>query len=109
VVDLLQAISRAMPWVADAACRDTYDGSTRGTWIIEPTAELNSPQSVVEKLEVCDECPARAECLRYALTAEFSVIGIWGGSSTIERTTLAPPPGGPADRASREDPDRDAQ
>jgi hypothetical protein len=89
-VDFLQAISRALPCEDEAACRDAYDGSTRGTWIIEPTAELTSPQSVASKLEVCDGCTVRADCLRFALTAELSVVGIWGRSSTIERTTLAP-------------------
>ncbi len=64
--------------------------TTRGTWIIEPTAELHSPESIVAKLEICDRCPVRAECLRFALDAEFEGFGVGGGTTGIERTTLAP-------------------
>ena len=86
---MLTAITRSMPWESQAACRDTFDDQrTRGTWITEPTSELTTPTSVVAKLEVCDGCPVRAECLRYALEAEFEVFGIWGGSTDIERKTL---------------------
>ena len=81
-----------MPWEDEAACRDSANGS-RGTWIIEPTSELSTSQSVVTKLEICDGCPVRTECLRFALSAEsFTPVGIWGGSTSIERMTLAPRP-----------------
>ena len=89
-MEFLQAISRALPWEEEAACRGDYAGKTRGTWIIEPSAELASPHSVAPKLETCDSCPVRADCLSYALSADFTAIGIWGGTTTVERTTLAP-------------------
>jgi WhiB family transcriptional regulator, redox-sensing transcriptional regulator len=90
-VDFLAALTRGMPWERRAACRDSFDPTTnRGTWIVEPSAELNTPASVADKLEICDRCTVRAECLRYALDAQFETFGIWGGSTGIERTTLAP-------------------
>jgi WhiB family transcriptional regulator, redox-sensing transcriptional regulator len=88
---MVAAITRSMGWAGRAACAGMFDESTnRGTWLIEPTAELCTPASVVAKLEVCAACPVRAECLRYALEAEFEVFGIWGGTTMIERKTLAP-------------------
>ena len=86
-MDFVEALARACP---GGASRGDYVGTTRGTWIIEPSAEQSSPQSVVPKLETCDSCPVRGDCLNYALTADFTAIGIWGGTSTIERVTLAP-------------------
>ncbi len=80
-----------MPWETQAACRGTFDETTRrNTWIIEPTAELGTPGSVVDKLEICNVCPVRAECLRFALEASFESFGVWGGTTGIERKTLAP-------------------
>lgn len=81
-----------MPWEDEAACRGCH-WRYPGTWIIEPTSELATPQSVVTKLEICDGCPVRSECLRFALSAEsFTPVGIWGGTTSIERVTLAPRP-----------------
>jgi WhiB family transcriptional regulator, redox-sensing transcriptional regulator len=88
---MLTAIMRSMPWESRAACRDTFDETrTRGTWVTEPSGELSTPTSVVAKLEVCNGCPVRAECLRFALEASFETFGIWGGTTSIERRTLAP-------------------
>lgn len=90
-MDFLAALTRSMPWEDRAACRGTFDETTtRGTWIIEPTAKLHTPESVVAKLEICDGCSVRAECLRFALKAEFEVFGVWGGTTGIEWKTLAP-------------------
>lgn len=87
----MAAMTRSMPWETQAACRGTFDETTRlNTWIIEPTAELNTPGSVAAKLEICNVCPVRAECLRFALAAEFETFGVWGGTTGIERKTLAP-------------------
>ncbi|MDP9328032.1 MAG: WhiB family transcriptional regulator [Actinomycetota bacterium] len=88
---MVAAITRSMGWAGRAACAGTFDESTnRGTWVIEPTAELSTPASVVAKLVICDGCAVRGACLRFALSAEFEVFGIWGGTTTIERKTLAP-------------------
>ena len=74
-----------------AACAGSFDEtSNRHTWIIEPTAELSTPASVLAKLEICDGCPVRVECLRHGLEASFVAYGIWGGTTTIQRLTLAP-------------------
>jgi transcription factor WhiB len=92
-VDVLTAMMRAMPWEHDAACRDTgIEHNLRGTWIIEPNQERAAPASIVRKLEICDSCPVRPECLRYALEATFGAWGVWGGTTGVERTALVPRP-----------------
>ncbi|MFD7713487.1 WhiB family transcriptional regulator [Streptomyces sp. NPDC059785] len=42
---------------------------------------------VREAKAVCEVCPVRAECLRWALDTGQSV-GVWGGTSETERRAL---------------------
>jgi hypothetical protein len=47
--------------------------------------EKHAPCSIAWRLETRAGCPVRVPCLKYALGAEFGVIGVWGGSTTLER------------------------
>jgi transcription factor WhiB len=89
LVDILTAMSRAMPWAKRAACAGTATNG-RGTWVIEPNQERAAPSTVLKKLEICDSCPVRPECLRYALEATFGAWGVWGGTTGVERNALVP-------------------
>ncbi|MGH9209874.1 MAG: WhiB family transcriptional regulator [Acidimicrobiales bacterium] len=61
-------------WVAHAACRGT------DTELFYPTrGEATEPAK-----KVCAGCPARVDCLEYALAATEK-FGIWGGLSERER------------------------
>ena len=78
-------MAKAMPWADRAACRDS-----KLRWIIEPSNGRENAGSVTRCFDVCAECPVRPECLRYALTAEFSVMGVWGGTTMTERRFILP-------------------
>lgn len=78
-------MGRAMPWADRAACRDS-----KRKWIIEPSNGRENAASVTRLFDVCAECPVRVECLRYALEAEFSVMGVWGGTVATERRLILP-------------------
>jgi WhiB family redox-sensing transcriptional regulator len=76
-------------WEARAACR----GMPVETFVIkrgEPTAAAKA---------VCARCPVVGECLDYAL-ADSSLSGVWGGTSTHERTALRKLGPAPEERAS---------
>ena len=74
-----------MPWADKAACRDS-----KFKWIIEPSFGRENAGTVTRCFDVCAECPVRVECLRYALTAEFSTMGVWGGTTMTERRLILP-------------------
>jgi hypothetical protein len=77
-----------MPWADRARCAQPPYSEMRG-WIIEPTSGIEAPATVVKLLQVCAECPVRAECLRFALEmTETECYGIWGGSVMTERRGL---------------------
>jgi hypothetical protein len=77
-----------MPWADEAACaKPPYDS---WKWIVEPTYGREIAATVVKLFNVCAECPVRRECLRYALTAEFSALGCWGGTVATERRYVLP-------------------
>jgi WhiB family redox-sensing transcriptional regulator len=64
-------------WYAYAACRD--HGSRvwfRGTRTAARAA-----------IETCQDCPARAECLEYALT-HVELVGVWGGHTFEDRLRI---------------------
>jgi hypothetical protein len=84
-VNVLQAMAKAMPWAPQAACRES-----KLNWIVEPSQGRENPGTVVRLFDVCADCPVRVECLRYALEAEFSVMGVWGGSTMTERRHILP-------------------
>jgi WhiB family redox-sensing transcriptional regulator len=74
-----------MPWASKAACRDS-----KLNWIVEPSQGRENPGTVTRCFDVCAQCPVRRECLRFALDAEFSVMGIWGGTTMTERRHILP-------------------
>jgi WhiB family redox-sensing transcriptional regulator len=78
-------MAKAMPWADKAACRDS-----KLKWIVEPSKGRELAGSVTRCLDVCAECPVRVECLRFALEAEFSVMGVWGGTTMTERRLILP-------------------
>ena len=51
----------------------------------EPDLYLRKKLVAVAK-EVCNDCPVKAMCLDYALSAHM--IGIWGGTTTEDRQKL---------------------
>ena len=51
----------------------------------EPDTYLRKKMIKVAK-DVCNDCPVRLRCFDYALSAHM--VGIWGGTTTEERTRL---------------------
>jgi len=51
----------------------------------EPNLYLRRKLIAVAK-EVCDDCPVKARCFDYALSA--GMVGIWGGTTADERQKL---------------------
>ena len=51
----------------------------------EPNLYLRRKLIAVAK-EVCDDCPVKARCFDYALSA--GMVGIWGGTTAEERSKL---------------------
>ena len=84
-VSFLEALTRAQPWADRAACK----GSGL-LFLVEPSAGLENPRTVVRCFELCAACPVRAECLRDALSARFTAYGVWGATTMTERRPLTP-------------------
>ena len=69
-----------------ARCRVRQTRAREAKWVIEKSASLENPESVVRLLELCQRCPVRRECLLDALGEDaFTVIGCWGGTMMSER------------------------
>lgn len=69
-------------WTNEAACRDSdpelfFPIGTTGA----------SVRQITMAKKVCRGCPARVDCLSYALNHGISD-GIWGGTTQDERRTL---------------------
>jgi WhiB family redox-sensing transcriptional regulator len=47
----------------------------------------DNPADVDQAKQTCSGCPARGDCLSYALAHEIE-FGVWGGSTPEERQTL---------------------
>lgn len=79
-------------WQESAACR-----SADSARFFSPTGERGFARSERERLarELCDVCPVREECARFAL-AIGEEHGIWGGTTSQER--IAQLVGGGVDR-----------
>jgi WhiB family redox-sensing transcriptional regulator len=73
----LAELLRKPSWMAMAACR----GMSTESFISSQTRPLYAAKAV------CSRCPVRSECLDYAL-AEESCVGVWGGTSTLERRSM---------------------
>ncbi|MPY94660.1 MAG: WhiB family transcriptional regulator [Acidimicrobiia bacterium] len=67
-------------WHADAACR----GRGPAGWF----AVQGDVDTVTAARVVCASCPARVECLSWALAAGPSLAGVWGGTTVTERAEL---------------------
>jgi hypothetical protein len=81
-------MAKAMPWSDRAACaKSPYDS---WKWILEPSFGRENAGGVTRCFDVCAECSVRVECLRFAFEAEFSVMGIWGGTTMTERRHILP-------------------
>ena len=68
-------------WQAEGACHTP--GVDPG-WFFPAQGESDL---VARAKTVCRECPVRAECLEYALTAGEHY-GVWGGKSEAQRKRL---------------------
>jgi WhiB family redox-sensing transcriptional regulator len=73
----LRDIVNPPAWMADAACREHQDLR----WINGRTDSTSAARAV------CAGCLVREECLHYAL-ADVTIVGMWGGTSTVERQHL---------------------
>lgn len=69
-------------WRSYAACRDTNPDLFFPVGTTGPAIE-----QIAAAKAICDECPAREECLEYALATNQDS-GIWGGTSEEERRIL---------------------
>ncbi len=69
-------------WRSYAACRDTNPD------LFFPVGTTGPAIEQIESAKaICAECPAREECLEYALATNQDS-GIWGGTSEEERRVL---------------------
>lgn len=73
-------------WELDAACRGDKSGIFMPPVSREQTNERQLRETVAKA--VCARCPARDDCLTYALRVG-EPIGIWGGLNEAERRQLA--------------------
>ena len=80
VPSFLSALTRSVPWAADAGCRDSDV-----QWVLDANHEKHQPVTIVDRLEVCSACPVRRNCLESALSSGLDVYGIWGGTTQNER------------------------
>jgi WhiB family redox-sensing transcriptional regulator len=44
--------------------------------------------SVRDAKRICGSCDVRQKCLEYALSLESNPVGIWGGTSPLERRRM---------------------
>lgn len=82
-MSILDLLFESPAWMQDAACA-TADGVD---WFPADPATAGPAKAL------CDECPARAQCLEFAL-ATGERFGVWGGLDELERRALtqaAPP------------------
>ena len=67
----------SLKWMEDGACRQVDPN------IFFPDRGENPRRGK----EVCGNCPVFAQCRAYALS-DPSIKGVWGGTTTIERTAI---------------------
>jgi WhiB family redox-sensing transcriptional regulator len=68
-----------LPSLPGALCK----GEDPGTWFPSGTSQI----AIWKAKKVCAACPARAECLQWALQAG-EVDGVWGGTTPTERAGI---------------------
>jgi WhiB family redox-sensing transcriptional regulator len=71
-------------WTVRAECRQTRSGL-----FYAPFGESSLARRDREELakQICEQCPARTECLDHALRSNQD-LGIWGGLNEAERRRL---------------------
>lgn len=67
-------------WMADGACREHPEVQFIP---LSPRTEEHAD----EARAICRRCLCRAECRAYAL-ADPDLLGIWGGTTTVERRVM---------------------
>lgn len=61
-------------WMERAACKGTA---------VDLTPDIETPARLEEAKTLCDPCPARTDCLAWAMLHRCE--GYWGGTSTYQR------------------------
>lgn len=75
-------LPRPVPWMKDAACRDTDPN------LFFPVGTTGPAIEQIETAKaVCRECSVQSDCLEYALETKQEY-GIWGGASEDELRQL---------------------
>lgn len=72
-----EIVGHSRDWVSYGACR-----SANNEWFFRQRAE-----SIADALAVCETCPVVEWCLEYAI-ATNQQIGVWGGMSGRQRSTV---------------------
>ena len=67
-------------WRDRAACKDD---PTPDLWFVPP----GDRHGIAAAKAICHRCPVAAECLAEAM-ADPSIVGVWGGTSEVERAKL---------------------
>lgn len=70
------------PWVQEAACA----GTDQEMWWPEVMRGVEARAAERTALAICDTCPVRAACLKWAI--EHEPRGIWGGTTSRQRRLL---------------------
>lgn len=71
---LLEESDTATDWIANAPCRD------HDTSVFFPNGN-----EYKQARQICRSCDYRSECLRYALSQDVDLFGMFGGFTPIER------------------------
>ena len=71
-----------MTWRAEAACSTHIDD-----WLWIEHAPSDEPIALAEARTICGSCPARQDCLEYAL-ADLSLVGIWAATTLNDRRRI---------------------
>jgi WhiB family redox-sensing transcriptional regulator len=69
-------------WMDDSLCRK--EGVPRDYFFAEWGRKVDDALACMEAKAVCMRCDVQARCLAYAL--EVGEVGIWGGTTTEERS-----------------------
>ena len=78
-----------------AACRDFI--YTDLFYTVEEQRSILQYEYINALRSICAQCPIWAECLKYAMENES--YGVWGGMTSVERTSLRDPKKYPNQRA----------
>jgi WhiB family redox-sensing transcriptional regulator len=62
------------------------EGAIADAW--HPESEHPHGRAARIAVAICAECPVQAECLDHALAAGPHLLGIWGGTTTLQRDRI---------------------